>query len=645
MLPSRSPTHASAGFSLLLALGLGLSLLPLRPAALAAPPDGTPQPTRLPAASLTRYDSGALQVAPPVSAAARRSGSLAVPGSVVINEVVTDPQTDWSSSGFDGAAGVGAITDSDEFVELYIKTAGLDLSGWTIELTDSSPTSGGLGAGGAFAVARYAGPGSPQSTAAGAYLVLGNANSGSLNNTLVIVLKDGDGQVIDQVQLGGDGAPSGDATGPDDEAIARVPNGLDTGSDLADFVQIAATPGAANLTGQLPPPADTATATATDSPTPTPTELGQASTSTASPTPSATPTPHGLGVPGVVLNELQPRGAEFIELYNPTGAAIDLTGWRLDDIAGGTSPYVLPPGTVIGPGGFLVFAQTVTGVGLNDDGDTARLLWPDDSVVDAVSYAKAPVVGFSLARMPDGGDWTERGLPTPGLPNQAAPLPESGTGSIGEFRHWPDGAWITAVGRVSVLPNTYSPRTIHLQDASGGLTVYLGRDDWPPLALGQAMQVLGYLRHRSGELQLYVRNGWHVHPGPADDLAPVPPVAVMTGEIGEGTEGRLVIVTGRVTAVDESALWLDDGSGPARVFFAAATGLPRPPAQVGQTWRVIGAVVEFTTTGASAPNFRLQPRAAADVAQIMAGLAVPYVPAGTATPTPEAPEATATMEP
>ncbi len=640
---SRSSARASAWLSLLLALGLCLGLAALRPTAYAAPIEGTPQPTRLPLASLTGYGAGAVLAPPTADAAgARRSnGVAAVPGSVVINEVVTDPQRDWSSSGFDGAPGGGPVTEADEFVELYIKVAGLDLSGWTIELQDSSPTSGGLGAGGAFAVARYGGAGNPQNTAAGAYLVLGDPSSGSLSNTILLVLKDGGGQVIDQVQLGSGGAPGGDATGPHDEATARIPNGQDSNIDADDFAQQAATVGTDNVNASPPPGA-------TDTPTATPTGTLPTATSTATPTTgtpvAATPTSAGPYAEGVLLNEIQPRGAEYIELYNPTGAALDLSGWRLDDIPGGTSPYTLPGGTVLGPGGFLVFNQAVTGVALNDDGDTARLLRPDDSVADAVSYAPAPAAGYSLARVPDGGGWNARGLPSPGLPNQAAALPEQVTAGIGEFRQWPDGAWITVAARVSVRPHTFSPRTIHLQDATGGVTVYLGRNDWPPLALGQVVEVLGYLRHRSGELQLYVRNGWHVHAGPAGDLAPVPPVEVATGQIGEGTEGRLVAVTGQVTRVEAGALWLDDGSGPARVFFAAATGLPRPPAQVGQTWRIIGAVVEATSSGATAPNFRLQPRAAADVAQLVDGQLIPYVPAGTATPTPEAPEPTATPE-
>src|SRR6185295_17542570 len=107
-------------------------------------------------------------------------------------------------------------------------------------------------------------------------------------------------------------------------------------------------------------------------------------TATATPTPSATS--GSSSFTGILLNEFLPHpaagGQEFIELINLSAQAVDLGGWQLDDIAGGTAPYTLPGDTVIAAGGLLVFEQSLTGVGLNDDGDTARLLRPDGSAAD-----------------------------------------------------------------------------------------------------------------------------------------------------------------------------------------------------------------------------------------------------------------------
>jgi hypothetical protein len=72
---------------------------------------------------------------------------------------------------------------------------------------------------------------------------------------------------------------------------------------------------------------------------------------------------------------------EWIELYNLGSQAVDLGQWMLDDVAGGgTAPYRIPSGVVIGPGQHLVLFRSTTGVALNDTGgDTVRLLWPDGS--------------------------------------------------------------------------------------------------------------------------------------------------------------------------------------------------------------------------------------------------------------------------
>ncbi|HEY9848357.1 MAG TPA: DUF4347 domain-containing protein, partial [Leptolyngbyaceae cyanobacterium] len=165
------------------------------------------------------------------------------PGAVLINEVVTEPQQDWSAGNFTNPNPGGTAGTNDEWVELYITKDGLNLTGATIELSDSSPVTGTLVAGGAFQISNYigSGGGSFTNTKAGDYLVLGNvASSGQMNNSIAIVLKDAGGAVIDKAQF------SGGATKIGDEAAARVPNGTDTDDDATDFRKQAATLGTSN---------------------------------------------------------------------------------------------------------------------------------------------------------------------------------------------------------------------------------------------------------------------------------------------------------------------------------------------------------------------------------------------------------------
>lgn len=189
-------------------------------------------------------------------------------GTVVINEVVTDPKQDWSTNGFDGTIAGGTISEVDEWIELYIGTAGINLTNWTLELTDGSNVTGNLTSSGAFDVSNYisSGSGNFSNTTVGDFLVLGNPDgSGSMEDDIVITLKDASGTTIDQIELGddvagdgnGDGAPDGSsngglATGISNEAIARIPNGTDSGNDVNDFAAVPASLGALNSTAQLP---------------------------------------------------------------------------------------------------------------------------------------------------------------------------------------------------------------------------------------------------------------------------------------------------------------------------------------------------------------------------------------------------------
>ncbi len=299
---------------------------------------------------------------------------------------------------------------------------------------------------------------------------------------------------------------------------------------------------------------------------------------------------------------------------------------------------------MLGPGALVVFFKSETGITLNDDGDAVRLLYPDGSPADEVTYTRDPRQNVAWARVPDGGAWTEAGIPTPGGSNQADPNgPPLGTANpdtalpIASIRPWPDGAWVNISGRVTA-GTIFNKRMIYIQDATGGIALYLGRGDWPTdLPLGQTVSVLGYLRRRSGELQVYVRNFWLVQYGPPDDLAPVIPLNLTTAQLGESVEGSLVTIQGRVVRLESQAMWLDDGSGATRVFFSAAAGVKRPKVKRGEVWRVTGIVIEHTLARDLAPKYRLQPRALFDVAQITNSLGAPLVetPVPTEMPTEE----------
>jgi hypothetical protein len=106
---------------------------------------------------------------------------------------------------------------------------------------------------------------------------------------------------------------------------------------------------------------------------------------------------------------------EWIELYNAGSTPVSLGGWLLDDGEGGSAPYQIPEAVVLQPGAFAVFGGRETSIVLDDSGDTVRLLAPEGTVVDAITFGPlAPNASYSRG---EDGTWHTDWPPSPGRPN------------------------------------------------------------------------------------------------------------------------------------------------------------------------------------------------------------------------------------
>ena len=124
----------------------------------------------------------------------------------------------------------------------------------------------------------------------------------------------------------------------------------------------------------------------------------------------------------VVINELlahseNPGLLQFVELYNHSSQTTDLSGCILTDDPS-TNKFVIPAGTLIGPGGFLSFNQAQLGFTLDGSGEKLYFIKPDGSrVLDAVQF-EAQADGISWGRWPDGAaDFYPLAARTPGTNN------------------------------------------------------------------------------------------------------------------------------------------------------------------------------------------------------------------------------------
>ncbi len=124
------------------------------------------------------------------------------------------------------------------------------------------------------------------------------------------------------------------------------------------------------------------------------------------------------GLPGggiaadVIINEVLSNSdagnPDLIELYNRSALPVDIGGWWITDQQENLSRGVLPPGSTIAPGGYLVFDQDEFGFGLSADAGEQLILTATDPssgepirFADVVEFAAAEVE-VSLGRQLDG---------------------------------------------------------------------------------------------------------------------------------------------------------------------------------------------------------------------------------------------------
>ncbi|MFZ6028553.1 MAG: lamin tail domain-containing protein [Chloroflexota bacterium] len=156
--------------------------------------------------------------------------------------------------------------------------------------------------------------------------------------------------------------------------------------------------------------------------TPTTTNTGATPTATATRTPTATATGGTGGCATVKLNEILPANqsvytSDWIELYNPSAAAVNIGGCVIDDITGGGgAPYTIPAGTAIAAYGFWTLDRANV---FNNSGDTVNWIAADGvTVLDSFTYGSS-AYDASWYRLPDGGTWqtTTTSSPTKGSSN------------------------------------------------------------------------------------------------------------------------------------------------------------------------------------------------------------------------------------
>jgi hypothetical protein len=326
----------------------------------------------------------------------------AAPPWVVISEVA------WAGT---------AASSSDEWIELWNPgAADVDLTGWM--LTDGgdihADLGGTIGAGGFYLLER-----SDDTTVSD--IPADRIYTGVLSNSgESLFLYDPTGKIADSANGDGGSWPAGQAASA--AAIERTGDGSASDSSWCtnDGVHRSGLDAGGNpihgtprqsFSGFCAVPTPSRTPDRTSTSTPTLTGTG---TATETGTPTTTPTTAPYDPQSVIISEVAWAGTaasssdEWIELWNPLSAPIDLSGWTLTD--GGDIHIAL--GGVIEPDGFFLLERTDDGTvsdiaadqiytgGLSNGGEILQLLDPSGRMIDTANGDGGPWPAGSSAPVP-----------------------------------------------------------------------------------------------------------------------------------------------------------------------------------------------------------------------------------------------------
>jgi hypothetical protein len=138
------------------------------------------------------------------------------------------------------------------------------------------------------------------------------------------------------------------------------------------------------------------------------------------------------GQDNIVISEFRSRGTaagfealdDFVEIFNPTSSAIDISGWLIKSVTSGgtrTNQYIFPDGTILAPGQhYLVTGPNFSGAatpdaqltsGLIADNGGVALTLANGTVIDMAGMSAASAEGTPLPQMSETQDQSYERLP------------------------------------------------------------------------------------------------------------------------------------------------------------------------------------------------------------------------------------------
>ncbi|OGH92564.1 MAG: hypothetical protein A2563_02705 [Candidatus Magasanikbacteria bacterium RIFOXYD1_FULL_40_23] len=302
----------------------------------------------------------------------------------------------------------------------------------------------------------------------------------------------------------------------------------------------------------------------------------------------------------VVISEILPNpdgddSREFVEIKNNSIGQVNLSGWsiKVQD-----KKYIFPENTIVNPSGVLVFYKAVTKISLVNTAGKVELLNKDKSVVDLVKYDK-PQAGQSYSLVNNQWVWTN---PSPGTSSNPAGLVAGekitniakivGKSSrplitkIADARGAVKGQYAKLKGVVSVLPGVFGSQYFYLNNDNAGIQIYQNKKDFPPLAVGDSVEIQGAVSEANGIKRINIKNSQSV-----DILSihnRVTSTELNLDEIEESGAGALVWVEGQITEIKSTFMYVDNGVAEIKVYFKQGAKIDKQRLKEGEGVKVVG---------------------------------------------------------
>jgi hypothetical protein len=215
---------------------------------------------------------------------------------------------------------------------------------------------------------------------------------------------------------------------------------------------------------------------------------------------------------GVVLNEVNCTGTDWVEVLNRSDVAVSLANWLLTDDAVDRVPprdshrMRFGADAVLAPGARLVVTKDVDfPFGLSCGDDTLRLADATDTLVDSTTLPVLASGDMTLGRIPDGsGGWTVT-LPTPGAANAVAPDAQGD-----------DPAWLYDPLQVTEVDLEAEPAVLARLDSvpdeyvEARITMRNGTSTYGPYVVGLRLKGHASFRPLTGKAAFKVKFGYSV---------------------------------------------------------------------------------------------------------------------------------------